>query len=478
MCGHGGQDPRRHVELGRSRLRQGVVPAADDTGRAPPLVCAALRGGRAQLELLRDPRPQHGPRLGRGRPRTNSSSTSRSTARCRATPRRSSRCRRTCATESSRRAAAASGSPPSSRRALAERVVEETAPLAEAGKLGAYLLQLTPAFGPGKHSLDELDRLAEVFAPHRLAIELRHRGWVRDRRRDETLGWFSDHGVAFVCVDAPPADHVPIMPSDLDAVTTRRSRLPAPARAQHGRLPERPLGGGALRLALHGRRARRGRAARAPDGGAGGRGPCGLQQQPRRRRPDGRPALPGPARPGAPGRGTADALRKRAAEALGARARTRPRSTGPSARRPSGPPGARPGRGHKPLWSPRGAPVAAGSNPGPVSVTSVSTALGPSARAASRRPPWACRTLFATSSVTSRRSVSRTDGSRSPRRLAMARRARAAASGPPAMRTSGRRPPRRAAPGARRRSAQGRRAAGPAGGALPGRGAMRGVSFE
>ena len=103
--------------------------------------------------------------------------------------------------------------------ALAERVVEETAPLAEAGKLGAYLLQLTPAFGPGKHSLDELDRLAEVFAPHRLAIELRHRGWVRDRRRDETLAWFSDHGVAFVCVDAPPADNVPIMPSDLDAVT-------------------------------------------------------------------------------------------------------------------------------------------------------------------------------------------------------------------------------------------------------------------
>ena len=33
------------------------------------------------------------------------------------------------------------------------------APLAEAGKLGAYLLQLTPAFSPGRHSLDELDGL-------------------------------------------------------------------------------------------------------------------------------------------------------------------------------------------------------------------------------------------------------------------------------------------------------------------------------
>jgi uncharacterized protein YecE (DUF72 family) len=104
--------------------------------------------------------------------------------------------------------------------ALAHRLTEETAPLAEAGKLGAYLLQLTPAFAPRTNELEELDRLVEVFAPHRLAIELRHRGWVREKRRDATLGWFSDRGVAFVSVDAPPGDHIPIMPSDLDAVTT------------------------------------------------------------------------------------------------------------------------------------------------------------------------------------------------------------------------------------------------------------------
>lgn len=103
--------------------------------------------------------------------------------------------------------------------ALVERLKEETAPLADAGKLGAYLLQLTPAFSPGKHRLEELDGLVEAFGPQRLAIELRHRGWVRDKRRAETLSWFSEHGAAFVCVDAPPGDHVPIMPSDLDAVT-------------------------------------------------------------------------------------------------------------------------------------------------------------------------------------------------------------------------------------------------------------------
>src|ERR671915_439297 len=102
---------------------------------------------------------------------------------------------------------------------LAKRLVEETSPLAEAGKLGAYLLQLTPAFGPGRHELEELDRVVEAFAPHKVAVELRHRGWVREKRRDETLAWFSERGIAFVCVDAPPGDEIPIMPSDLDAVT-------------------------------------------------------------------------------------------------------------------------------------------------------------------------------------------------------------------------------------------------------------------
>ena len=102
--------------------------------------------------------------------------------------------------------------------ALARRLVEETAPLADAGKLGAYLIQLTPAFGPGRHKLEELDPLVEALAPHRVAIELRHRGWVREKRREQTLGWFSERGVCFVCVDAPPGDQIPIMPP-LDAVT-------------------------------------------------------------------------------------------------------------------------------------------------------------------------------------------------------------------------------------------------------------------
>jgi len=104
--------------------------------------------------------------------------------------------------------------------ALARRLVEEVAPLAETDKLGAFLAQLTPAFAPRRRRLTELDGLVDALRPHRVAIELRHRGWVSEKRRDETLAWFSERGVAFVCVDAPRADHVPIMPSDLEAVTT------------------------------------------------------------------------------------------------------------------------------------------------------------------------------------------------------------------------------------------------------------------
>jgi uncharacterized protein YecE (DUF72 family) len=108
---------------------------------------------------------------------------------------------------------------PELEEALVARLLEETSPLADAGKLGAYMLQMTPAFAPGKNRLDELDELVRGFGSNRLAIELRHRGWVREKRRDETFGWFAEQRVAFVSVDAPPGDQVPIMPSDLDAVT-------------------------------------------------------------------------------------------------------------------------------------------------------------------------------------------------------------------------------------------------------------------
>lgn len=107
---------------------------------------------------------------------------------------------------------------PELEQALARRLVEECAPLAEAGKLGAFLVQLTPAFSPRGHELDELAGLVEAFAPHRVAMELRHRGWVEGEHAERTFAWLSDHDVAFVATDSPPGDHITIMPP-VDAVT-------------------------------------------------------------------------------------------------------------------------------------------------------------------------------------------------------------------------------------------------------------------
>ena len=110
---------------------------------------------------------------------------------------------------------------PELERPLAERLVEETAPLRDADRFGAYLLQLTPAFSPRKHDLEELDQLVEILGPHGLAVELRNRNWVDEERRERTLDWFSDRGVAFVGVDAPPGNNFQIMPP-IDAVTNPR----------------------------------------------------------------------------------------------------------------------------------------------------------------------------------------------------------------------------------------------------------------
>ena len=63
--------------------------------------------------------------------------------------------------------------------------------------------------------------LLERLAPTPVAVEFRHRFWVHERRREDVLAWLEEHGAAFVCVDAPSGDHVPIMPP-VDAVTTDR----------------------------------------------------------------------------------------------------------------------------------------------------------------------------------------------------------------------------------------------------------------
>jgi uncharacterized protein YecE (DUF72 family) len=105
-------------------------------------------------------------------------------------------------------------------RELCAYTLQATQPLVAAGKLSAFLLQCSPAFAPREHRLDELRPLVEALAPHPVAIELRHRAWVSERRVPETLAWYEDVGAVWVGVDTPTGEAVTIMPP-LDAVTRR-----------------------------------------------------------------------------------------------------------------------------------------------------------------------------------------------------------------------------------------------------------------
>jgi uncharacterized protein YecE (DUF72 family) len=102
--------------------------------------------------------------------------------------------------------------------ALAGAVLDAVQPLAAAGKLATFLLQLSPAFSPHEHRLDELDSLLERLGPHPVAVELRHRSWVKPTRIQETMAWFEARGAVWVGTDVPAGEHLTIMPP-VDAVT-------------------------------------------------------------------------------------------------------------------------------------------------------------------------------------------------------------------------------------------------------------------
>jgi uncharacterized protein YecE (DUF72 family) len=123
--------------------------------------------------------------------------------------------------------------------ALLEQVIKSVEPLRTAGKFGAFLLQLSPAFSPRKHNLSELDEILDRLVPLGAVVELRNRNWTDGEQLKETLEFFRRHHATLALVDAPPATHFTIMPSDLDVVTDRRLaylRL-------HGRDPEAYLRG-------------------------------------------------------------------------------------------------------------------------------------------------------------------------------------------------------------------------------------------
>jgi uncharacterized protein YecE (DUF72 family) len=91
--------------------------------------------------------------------------------------------------------------------------------LRASGKLGALLLQLSPAFSPKMHELSELEPLLEALSGFPIALELRNRNWVEGERLQALLDFLRAHSATLVSVDAPAEKHFTIMPPALDEIT-------------------------------------------------------------------------------------------------------------------------------------------------------------------------------------------------------------------------------------------------------------------
>ena len=113
-----------------------------------------------------------------------------------------------------------------------QRFRDALMPLHSAGKLGAVLFQFPQWFVIGRKNKDYIVECAERLGDYRIAVELRHRTWLEDRNRDETLSFLEQHRLPLVCVD---------MPQGFDSSIPPIAAATAPDLAMvrfHGRDPE------------------------------------------------------------------------------------------------------------------------------------------------------------------------------------------------------------------------------------------------
>jgi uncharacterized protein YecE (DUF72 family) len=93
-------------------------------------------------------------------------------------------------------------------------------PLRVAGKLGGILFQL-PSYVVFKDaSLDYLAWSREQLGGDTMLVEFRHRSWLDDEHRAETLSFLEEIGASYVTVDAPRSDTAKNLVPTVPAVTS------------------------------------------------------------------------------------------------------------------------------------------------------------------------------------------------------------------------------------------------------------------
>jgi uncharacterized protein YecE (DUF72 family) len=103
--------------------------------------------------------------------------------------------------------------------AVLESFLQAIQPLNERGKLGALLLQLSPAFSPRKHDLEELNQVLDATRDYQVAVEFRNRNWAVDGQLELTCEFLRKYKASFVNVDGPRVEHFTVMPSEVDEIT-------------------------------------------------------------------------------------------------------------------------------------------------------------------------------------------------------------------------------------------------------------------
>jgi uncharacterized protein YecE (DUF72 family) len=87
-----------------------------------------------------------------------------------------------------------------------KRFLAALEPLRSAGKLGGILFQLPPYVVFKDASLDYLEWAREQLGGDEMLVEFRHRSWLDDEHRAESLSFLERIGAAYVTVDAPKSD--------------------------------------------------------------------------------------------------------------------------------------------------------------------------------------------------------------------------------------------------------------------------------
>lgn len=86
-------------------------------------------------------------------------------------------------------------------------------PLRERGKLGGILLQFPSYVVCKDASLDYLAWAVEQLAGDEPLVEFRHRSWLDDEHRAETLAFLESIGASYVIVDAPKTEAKNLVPT-------------------------------------------------------------------------------------------------------------------------------------------------------------------------------------------------------------------------------------------------------------------------